>query len=111
MAEIAAIAAAVRKAQGAALVEKSTRIGATTTSPAEVEASGGGGEAPDQAQRDAREGINGGNGDDAVGDNGNRSTHAKLDRLGIDVWWGGQDGMVPRNGQGESSFVRAFNFQ
>jgi hypothetical protein len=26
---------------------------------------------------------------------------AKLDRLPIDVWWGGLDGMVPRNGQGE----------
>jgi hypothetical protein len=23
------------------------------------------------------------------------------DKLAIDVWWGGLDGMVPRNGQGE----------
>lgn len=25
----------------------------------------------------------------------------KVDKLPLDIWWGGQDGMVPRNGQGE----------
>lgn len=80
--EIAAVAYAVRLAQGA--------------------------DDPNEC-REAAEGQERGDNDQEGGEkpaveNGaedGRPESKKLDKLPIDVWWGGQDGMVPRNGQGE----------